>query len=265
MVEQRASTPYVVGSTPITLAIFFILFYYNYLVMEHKNNYYEDLLTKLEEMIQDLNNVNKIIKIIEEEFSLPYIPIYYENKLKEIYEKVKPIESKKSNLFSKDEILTILKENNNSIDFLLNVAQMMEEYNWINSLGEIQIIFNSNIDNKVKAIIFSILVFQKVDHEFMIGNIKLNPINNEDPLTSEFVLKNINIIENDSTENPLNKEIAIKSFFIYILNSFPNSIYFKFKDISKDIFCIVNVMLGNEKEEILTNDQNNIYKIIKLN
>ena len=30
MVEQRASTPHVVGSTPITLAIFFIKFFTDY-------------------------------------------------------------------------------------------------------------------------------------------------------------------------------------------------------------------------------------------
>lgn len=263
MVEQRASTPYVVGSTPITLAIFFTLFYI--IIMFMKNNYYEELILKIEELIKDPNKNEEAINLIEEEFKLPFIPIYYEKKLKKIYEKIKPINIKSRNLFSKLEILEILKENNNSVDFLLSIAQMMEEYSWINSLEEIQFIFDSKIDNKVKAIIFSILVNQKIDYNFFVEGLELNPMKKKDLFETKYVLKNAMIIENNNDKDPLVKEVALKSFFIYVLNSFPNSLNFSFKDVSMDFFCIANVMLGNKLEEDLNEEQCNIFKIIKLN
>ena len=69
-------------------------------------NYYDELLISVKQMIKNNQN-DQAVKLIEEEFKLPYIPSIYEEKLKKIYEEIKPNfqNKKQTNPFTKEEII----------------------------------------------------------------------------------------------------------------------------------------------------------------
>lgn len=230
-------------------------------------NYYDELLISIEKMIKNHQN-DQAIKLIEEEFKLPYIPNIYEEKLKKIYEQIKPDLQKKVNPFSKEEIIEIFLTfaNEHSNDFLMEVAQMMFEYNWKNHTEEIQQIFKqSKIANSVKATIYNVLSLQNLNHNFLIEDFNLNPMINKTLFETDFAIKNFDQLENSDLKNPTLSDVAKKILMIYLINQFPHSMNFKLKILTNDFIEVANAMLGQKKVNELSEQQLSIYKIIKLN
>lgn len=232
-------------------------------------NYYDELLISVKQMIKNNQN-DQAVKLIEEEFKLPYIPSIYEEKLKKIYEEIKPNfqNKKQTNPFTKEEIIEIFLNftDEHSSDFLMEIAQMMFEYNWRDHIDEIQQIFShSRIKNGVKATIYNVLSLQNLNHNFLIGDFNLNPLIDKTLFETDFAIRNFNEIENSDVKNPTLIDVSKKILMIYLMNQFPESMNLKLKILTNDFIEVANVMLGQKKVNELSSQQNSIYKIIKLN
>lgn len=231
-------------------------------------NYYDELIERINEHIKTNNNKEAIL-LIEEELRLPYIPIDYEKKILKIYQDINNelgIKKNKNHVFSKDEIIDIFLKFNNehSNDFLLEISQLMLSYSWNNYLSEIQNIFNlTTIKKNVKASIYNVLSIQNINHVFQIEKIELNPYKNLTTFETTFASKNFELLSNENFDDYTVIDVSKKILMLYVLNLFPQSMNFKFKDITNDLIMVAQFMLGKIQEKELSSLQKSIYKTIK--
>ncbi|MBD5422902.1 MAG: hypothetical protein HDR43_00135 [Mycoplasma sp.] len=229
-----------------------------------EKNYYDELIEKIENFIKNNNKIGAL-KLIKEELSLPYVPKKYEEKLYVFLEQLEiKNESKKTSYFSRDELIQIIKEyKKHNIDFLLDISSKFDENNWIGYEKEINEIFNyDDLDKKVKSIIYNTLVLQNINYDFTIDKLIINPVKNKTIFETEFALQNLTNLSKQKYEDPSIFSISQKIFFIYLMNCFPNCLFFEFKDITKEIINISNVMLGIKDKKDLTKEETEIFTII---
>lgn len=229
------------------------------------SNYYENLLEKINLLVKN-DQKDEAIQLIEEELKLPYIPAVYEKPLLEIYNQIKQLPKKSPQLFDQDEIVDIFLKHSSqhSNDFLYEIAQMMNSYNWNGYFQELQEIFRmTEIANNVKAAIYNILSIQNVNHLFWINDAHLNPCKNLTTFETEFATKNFDKLSSQYFDEPIIGEIAKKSLMLYLLNFFPKSMFLVYEDITNDLILIAKVMLSQVSENKLNKKQLSIYQKIK--
>lgn len=230
-------------------------------------NYYEELIEKIEQLISKKEN-QEALKLIKDELSLPYIPKIYEDKIYYYYNLLNDDDdekqTKKNNYFSRDEILLILNNYKNyDLDFLISIASLFDQYNWKGFEKQIEMILNFNdLDNKIKSLIYNCLVTHEINYDFQINNLKINPFKNKTIFETEYSLKNIYKIKKTKVDNPSIIEISQKIFFLYLMNLFPQSLFFAYEDVSFIFIKIANIMIGNLDQNSLNKEEEKIFKTI---
>lgn len=230
-------------------------------------NYYDELMEKIEQLISQ-NQLEEANKLIEIELALPYVPNVYEQKLISIQKQIKPETKTTKAIFSKDEIIDIFlkHQNEHSNQFLLEVAQMIINYQWLDYVQEIQQIFNQNqLANNLKATIYNCLSLQNLNYDFQINQVQLNPFTNKTVFETDFAVANFDQLENINLSEPNLISIAKQLLIIYLLNLFPKSMNLESKMIANDLIVIARLMLGELEIKQLNQNQIHIYQIIKLN
>lgn len=230
-------------------------------------NYYDELMEKIEQLISQ-NQLDEANKLIEIELALPYVPNVYEQKLINIQKQIKPETKTTKAFFSKDEIIDIFlkHQNEHSNQFLLEVAQMIINYQWLDYVQEIQQIFNQKqLANNLKATIYNCLSLQNLNYNFQIDQVQLNPFINKTVFETDFAVANFEELENINLSEPNLISIAKQLLIIYLLNLFPKSMNLESKMIANDLIVIARLMLGELEIEQLNENQIHIYQIIKLN
>ena len=230
-------------------------------------NYYDELMEKIEQLISQ-NQLDEANKLIEIELALPYVPNVYEQKLINIQKQIKPETKTTKAIFSKDEIIDIFlkHQNEHSNQFLLEVAQMIINYQWLDYVQEIQQIFNQKqLANNLKATIYNCLSLQNLNYDFQIDQVQLNPFINKTVFETDFAVANFEELENINLSEPNLISIAKQLLIIYLLNLFPKSMNLESKMIANDLIVIARLMLGELEIKQLNQNQIHIYQIIKLN
>ena len=230
-------------------------------------NYYDELMEKIEQLISQ-NQLDEANKLIEIELALPYVPNVYEQKLINIQKQIKPETKTTKAIFSKDEIIDIFlkHQNEHSNQFLLEVAQMIINYQWLDYVQEIQQIFNQKqLANNLKATIYNCLSLQNLNYDFQIDQVQLNPFINKTVFETDFAATNFDQLENINLSEPNLISIAKQLLIIYLLNLFPKSMNLESKMIANDLIVIARLMLGELEIKQLNQNQIHIYQIIKLN
>lgn len=230
-------------------------------------NYYDELMEKIEQLISQ-NQLDEANKLIEIELALPYVPNVYEQKLINIQKQIKPETKTTKAFFSKDEIIDIFlkHQNEHSNQFLLEVAQMIINYQWLDYVQEIQQIFNQKqLANNLKATIYNCLSLQNLNYDFQIDQVQLNPFINKTVFETDFAVANFEELENINLSEPNLISIAKQLLIIYLLNLFPKSMNLESKMIANDLIVIARLMLGELEIKQLNQNQIHIYQIIKLN
>ena len=230
-------------------------------------NYYDELMEKIEQLISQ-NQLDEANKLIEIELALPYVPNVYEQKLIAIQKQIKPESKTTKAIFSKDEIIDIFLKHHHehSNQFLLEVAQMIINYQWLDYIQEIQQIFNQNqLANNLKATIYNCLSLQNLNYDFQIDRVQLNPFINKTVFETDFAVANFEELENINLSEPNLISIAKQLLIIYLLNLFPKSMNLESKMIANDLIVIARLMLGESEIKELNQNQIHIYQIIKLN
>ena len=85
------------------------------------SNYYNECLEKIENFIQE-GKSSEASRLIDEELSMPYVPIKFEEKLKELKKETLP--AKKKNMLSDEEMETYIEKG--EIFQLLVVKELKE-------------------------------------------------------------------------------------------------------------------------------------------
>lgn len=230
------------------------------------SNYYDDLINKIEELIKK-DKKHEALNIIKEELNLPYVPKLYEDKLNNYLAQLDEKKEKKPFMFSREELITIMNESKkHDVNFLLDVSSGFEQYNWNGFEKEIEVILNDkNLDNKVKSIIYNNLVVQGLSYDFKIGKYVINPTKNKTMFETHFALKNLVDLSHKQFDDPSIFDICEKIFFIYVMNCFPESMFFEYKNITNELISIANVMIGTKDVKTLTKEEQELYKIINAN
>lgn len=230
-------------------------------------NYYDELMEKIEQLISQ-NQLDEANKLIEIELALPYVPNVYEQKLIAFQNQIKPETKTTKAIFSKDEIIDIFLKHHqeHSNQFLLEVAQMIINYQWLDYVQEIQQIFNQKqLANNLKATIYNCLSLQNLNYDFQIDQVQLNPFINKTVFETDFAVANFDQLENANLSEPNLISVAKQLLIIYLLNLFPKSMNLDLKMIANDLIVIARLMLGELEIEKLNENQVHIYQIIKLN
>lgn len=69
-------------------------------------------------------------------------------------------------------------------------------------------------------------------------------------------------LEEYNFKNPSLYDLCKEIFFIYLIEEFPNSLFFKYENINEEIINIANAMLGINQLNKLNEKEIKIYNII---
>lgn len=227
-------------------------------------NFYEETIEKINDLIKD-NQIKEALKIIQDELSMPYIPKKYELIFKKLLNELEMKDKlKKRKYYSRDEIIDIFANfEQYEENFLLEISTYFEEQNWKGYEKIIDKIFQlPNLNKNIKIIIYNALTSQEINYDFIINGFKINPIKNKTIFETNFAIKNMVDLEEHNFKNPSLYDICKEIFFIYLIEEFPNSLFFKYQNINNEIINIANVMLGIRKISELNEKETKIYNII---
>ena len=127
------------------------------------SNYYNECLEKIENFIQE-GKLSEASKLIDEELSMPYVPIEFEEKLKELKKETLP--AKKKNMLSDEEMETYIEKGE---IFQLLVVKELKERNIRQYIDLIQHLFDVTESMLVKISLIEICIDQQLTEEFKIN------------------------------------------------------------------------------------------------
>lgn len=127
------------------------------------SNYYSECIEKIEKMIQD-GNLSEASCLIQEELSMPYIPLDVEEKLLELKKDTLP--SSKRKMLSDEELEDYI---NRGEIFQLLVIKELKERNIRQHLDLIQRIFDTTESTLVIISLIEICIEQQLTEEFKIN------------------------------------------------------------------------------------------------
>ena len=126
------------------------------------SNYYNECLERIENFIQE-GKLLEASKLIDEELSMPYVPIEFEEKLKELKKETLPV--KKKNMLSDEEMEAYIDKGE---IFQLLVVKELKERNIRQYLDLIQHLFDATDSMLVKISLIEICIDQQLTEEFKI-------------------------------------------------------------------------------------------------
>lgn len=157
-----------------------------------ENKYYIEIQNKIEYLINEFKNEEALI-LIKKELSMPYIPLKFEDFLLKSLEKIPIIGKNDSFTFSLEKIIDLLlKLDKNNNDFSDLISQLTK-FNLKNEKNELEYYFSKSKNKRNRAMIFELLIKEKVNLECEYGNpSKLKPVTeSENYLFDKAKLKNV--------------------------------------------------------------------------
>ncbi len=180
-------------------------------------NYYDEILIEIENKIKN-NELDKAKSIIENELSMLYIPIEFENKLKLLLQDLKIEENRYLN---EENIIQYLKEGKNEFliyNFLIN--SNIKKY-----IIEAKSFLSISKDKQLKQLFIKFLIDEGIDEEFISNNIKFNPsklISHQKREEYNYLCDYFyNLFSND---NPTFLKISLEMIELLFLNKLPTSV-----------------------------------------
>lgn len=124
------------------------------------NNYYEEILDEIKQLIDNGQNDLAYSKILNE-LNMPYIPSDIEKKLQELYQEVKFV-NRKTKVFDDDRIEEYLRHNDESTLLAIDRLAKLNVRNYLKSIKN----FLINDPNKYAAgLLIDILIEQNINDE----------------------------------------------------------------------------------------------------
>ncbi len=182
-----------------------------------KNKYYQEKEIEVNELISK-SEFEQALKIINEELSMPYIPMKFEEYLMGAMERI-PIShrSQESYSLSLDKIIDLLLKLDKSNNDVRDLISQVSKFNLDNEKDELEYFFNKSTNTRNRSMMFELLIKMKVDIECQLGNPS----------------KSISIIELTKYQNDL-KEIKEK-----LEANYPEMIYVC-EDLLQEIYLTIH-------------------------
>lgn len=140
------------------------------------NKYYLDIEKKVNDLIKE-ESFEQALKIINEELSMPYIPMSFEAFLLETLDKIPMGDSSDAFSLSLEKIVDLLIKLDKSQSDLSELISQLKKFNLKEEKDELEYYFHKSENKRNRAMIFELLIEEKADIECALGNpSKLTPI-----------------------------------------------------------------------------------------
>ena len=217
------------------------------------NNFYDEKIALIKSKVK--SDPKSALELLNEELDMPYIPKRYEDEFRKIYFDIADTQevSILNNNLSIDDVFDIILNNGEKIQ---QAIKQLSDYNLSANTLRLKKIFNSNLSNSIKAIIYEILVKQKINENFQIDFNVLNPYIDGSLINTKSNITTFDFFHKNIIKNPTLLNICRSLFYDYLISYFPK---FNTEIIFEEILYIANETLG-----IKNNSDANINKIIEI-
>ncbi len=209
----------------------------------NEKNYYKEIIQEIKKIRE--SDLDQAVLLLKKELSMPYIPSEHEREMKELFKEYSISFDQKKMTMNREELLEILGEGIENGRQSLALTQI-SQFNWVGYEDTIQKILVSNtIANNAKTIFIESLIVQKLNYDFKIGELTVNPSKMTSIFDSKYCIENIIAIEAANIEDPIVKRIAMESFLIYISLIFPENLTMNYVNHVDEIILVSRALLGN--------------------
>lgn len=158
-----------------------------------ENKYYLEIKKIILKLIENGKN-NDVLKIINEELSMPYIPSEFEKFLLLKLDELPTINFESNHIFSLEKIIDLLIKLDKSKNDFEDLINQLKKYNLKNEKDELEYYFENSTNKRNRVTIFELLIKEKVDIECEYGN----------PLMSQPITESVNYLsDKDDISNIL--------------------------------------------------------------
>lgn len=133
------------------------------------NQYYIDMKVKINSLISE-EKFEDALKIINEELSMPYIPMDFEKFLLGELDKIPLGDSGNSFSLSLEKIVDLLIKLDKSQSDLSELISQLKKFNLKEEKDELEYYFHKSENKRNRAMIFELLIEEKADIECSLGN-----------------------------------------------------------------------------------------------
>lgn len=204
------------------------------------NNYYEEILKKINLLSQE-NKVIEIIKILNYELGMPYIPPSYVEKFQNLLQKFQNIDEKfpEKNAYSDEELVKMLFEK----DVLKQQVALvyLAKVNLRNFPQILKKRIESWKDTYKRSYLFELMSSQLIDIDIFLDNKKRNP-RQDSVFKYKLVDEAQKHLESLTFQQPQILELSMSILTAYLLQIFPTKIR-KSEPLAKDIFVVASSIL----------------------
>ena len=230
--------------------------YYNIICYNKpmNNNYYEDILEKIKSTIEK-GDIERALFYLDEELSMPYIPLEIEEKFLELQKECKASKSKESIKLSEEEIYANLNEKASPVK-QLTTANYLNNLNIRDYLELVNDFLIGNGEVMAKLLLVNTLMEQDITEELTINKdgleIDFTPRYIEPIEISDGYEAAMNFFEENLKQNPSVLEMARESLgnecFMYLPLSYDSE---EGIILAKEIICDIYDALGDlESKEV---------------
>ena len=216
----------------------------------NEKNYYKEIITEIKKIKE--TDLEQAVLLLKKELAMPYIPSEYQKEMDALFKEYTIKFDDKKITMTREELLNILNSGSSAGKQSLALTQI-SQFNWVGFEETIQkILVSSKIANNAKTVFVESLITQKLNYDFKIEGLIINPSKMKSIFDSEYCIKNIIGIEEKDIKDLVVKRIAMESFLIYISIIFPNNINMKYINHVEEIILVAEALLG-EKNSIKDN------------
>lgn len=206
------------------------------------NKYYIDIQAKIEEMISS-EKFEDALKVINEELSMPYIPMDFESFLLESLDKIPMGDTSDSFSLSLEKIVDLLIKLDKSQSDLSELVSQLKKFNLKEETDELEYYFHKSENKRNRAMIFELLIEEKADIECSLGN----PSKSTSIKEKENYKVDLQVLEDKLDKYPVLVDPAVKLLNeIYLTAHYGQTIENNYSDMV--IFTLARLF---EQEELL--------------
>ncbi|MGL5617480.1 MAG: hypothetical protein ACRCWU_00265 [Metamycoplasmataceae bacterium] len=214
--------------------------------MSEEKNYYKEIINEIKKIRE--TDLDQAVLLLKKELAMPYIPSDYLDEMQKLFKEYSQDFDDKKITLTRDEVLDIITSEGHKSGKLSLALTQISQFNWVGFEDKIQEILSSpKIAKNAKTIFIESLIIQKMNHDFIVDKIIINPSKLKSVFDSKYCIQNIMDIESKNIDDLVVKRIAMESFLIYLSIIFPNNLNLKYISVVEEMILVAKALLGDEK------------------
>ncbi|MGL5204676.1 MAG: hypothetical protein ACRC9F_02775 [Metamycoplasmataceae bacterium] len=214
--------------------------------MNEEKNYYQEIIEEIKKIRE--TDLDQAVLLLKKELAMPYIPSDYQAEMQKLFKEYSQDFDDKKITLTREEVLDIITSEGQKSGKLSLALTQISQFNWVGFENEIQKIISSpKIAKNAKTIFIESLIIQKMNHDFIVDGITINPSKLKSVFDSKYCIENIMGIESKNIDDLVVKRIAMESFLIYLSIIFPENLKLKYVNVVDEMLLVAKALLGDEK------------------